>query len=1145
MPSVSIKGLTTRRGLLVLGISVGVVAATIGTATAAQGTAHNVASTAGGPTKNVIVMLRNQHTNLPITKGKASARTNAYHADQTPLVGVAKKFGAKNLHGFSTVNAIAATVTQAQANDLAANPSVAAIFPDLPLKGAPIIDQASGAPSASSGRSPTVHSKTCPSDPTKPLLEPEALQITHTAFLDKSTPQAQNIVDGTGIKVAWIADGVDINNPDFIRADGSHVFIDYKDFSGDGLAAPTGAAEAFGDASSIAAQGRQTYDIANYVNPAHPIPAGCTIKIRGMAPGASEIGLKVFGNSNTAPTSRFIEAIDYAVADGADVLNESFGGNPFPDTSTDPITLADNAAVAAGVTVVTSTGDAGINGTVGSPGSADDGILTVGATTQFRSYQQQTYAGAQLSNGTWVNNNISGLSSAGTTTKGRALDLVAPGDLGWALCTPNLALYEECTNDAGAPSPIQDFGGTSQSSPLTAGAAALVIQAYEKTHHGVRPSPFLVDKLLTSTATDLGHPAYEQGAGELNSLKAVQAAESWKDGNGRPAVTGSALIVNKAQLTPTGAPGARVSRSLTVTNLSGSTQRVTASTRTLGRTVNTLTGSVRLNTASAPFYVDAFGIKRSYAKVTFHVGRNIDRLTMSEANPPLPSGAPVASRIILIDPNGVYTAYSIPQGGADFAVSDVRYPTAGTWTAYLAVSQSTGYNDVFHWQVLLQDYVSHGSVSPASFTLAPGASKRVTVKSTEPAQPSDLSASVQFNGSKSGVTSVPMILRAAVPPHNYAFSGTITGGNGRQAGGVAQSNFYYLDVPRNAKDLGVGIVFADPDNLNQAWLTAPNGQVYSYDSNQISGNALQAYVRAPMAGRWTLSLEVANPVSGNFVSSPFAVTIRYNSVRVSAPALPNSARTKLAQGTAVTVPVTITNTGVAPLQYFADPRLNQLGTLGLANINSPNTFPLPQPADVLPAWLLPTHSSTFVAQAVADQPVNMDLFYFSGDPDLYSAAQGNGAQVVVSAPQVSPGIWATDLGQSGPFNGPAPAGTVTVSAFAIGQLFDTAVESSTGDYWQAGVTGQGAGSSAMSKLARQLAKRATAVRSGEASSDAAPAAAGPKLLLPGQSGQIMVTITPGATKGSLVQGHLYIDTVDAFTGAGDELIDLPYSYTVS
>ena len=111
--------------------------------------------------------------------------------------------------------------------------------------------------------------------------------------------------------------------------------------------------------------------------------------------------------------------------------------------------------------------------------------------------------------------------------------MVAPGDLGWALCTPDLTLYEECTNDAGDPSPIQDFGGTSQSSPLTAGEAALVIQAYRNTHHGASPSPAVVKQIITGTATDLDHPAFEQGSGLINSLAAVQAAESWRDGNGR------------------------------------------------------------------------------------------------------------------------------------------------------------------------------------------------------------------------------------------------------------------------------------------------------------------------------------------------------------------------------------------------------------------------------------------------------------------------------------------------------------------------------------------------------------------------------------------------------------------------------------
>ena len=46
---------------------------------------------------------------------------------------------------------------------------------------------------------------------------------------------------------------------------------------------PTGAAEAFGDASAmILSQGRQVYDVADFVNPSHPLPKGCTIRIRGI-----------------------------------------------------------------------------------------------------------------------------------------------------------------------------------------------------------------------------------------------------------------------------------------------------------------------------------------------------------------------------------------------------------------------------------------------------------------------------------------------------------------------------------------------------------------------------------------------------------------------------------------------------------------------------------------------------------------------------------------------------------------------------------------------------------------------------------------------------------------------------------------------
>jgi hypothetical protein len=1098
-------------------------------------TAQEAAALSQNANTSVIVLMKDQPAAATKNTAAATTRAHGIASNQAPLVSELSQVHAKHVKAYRVANAVAATVSKAEATRLAANPAVQAVIPDSVIKGAP--QQASTPSSASSVPGAPASPNLCAAPGAKPLLEPEALDVTKTNSDDPNAKTARSLgYTGAGVKVAYIAEGIDINNPDFIRADGSHVFADYEDFTGDGPNAPTSAGEAFLDASAIAAQGRQTYNIQNYG--AHPLATPCDIRIEGVAPGASLYGFKVFGQANATTTSAILQSIEWAVnVDHVDVINESFGSNPYPDTaSQDAVALFNDQAVAAGVSVTTSSGDAGPTSTQGSP-STDPAVIAVGASTTFRWLQQTFYGAAPFfaPGGGWLNDNVSTLSSSGTTQSGRTIDLLAPGDSSFALCTPNVAIFEDCVNFNGDPSPVERSGGTSESAPLTAGAAALVIQSYRQAHHGASPSPALVKQILVSTADDLTVPGIEQGAGRLDSYKAVLAAKSIHDKAGSPARAGSTLLVDKTQLDGTGAPGSKQQWKLNVTNNGATAQTVNLSGRGFGPAKHTTTSSVTLSDTASPHFADWSGVNNNYGEIKFTVPAGSDRLTANIAYPADPNGSLNARvRLILVDPHGNFAAHSLPQGVGNAGFVDVRLPSAGTWTA--AIFGIDGADGGTQGKVLFtqstQTTNSFGSVSPSVLHLAPGQTGAVTVKANTPDKPGDGSGAVVLNAGAGNQTSVPVVVRSlvAVANGNGKFNGTLTGGNGRQAN-AGQENYYQFDVPAGTKDITASVNLTnDAGDNSVAYLIDPEGQSVASSTNRLTtqfnfaeGSLAQSpvtqtdvYARAPQAGRWALLVNFAGAVVGDELSQPFTGKVSFDKVNVKANGVPNSANTTLKAGKSVTIPVKIRNTGTGAQDYFIDPRLTQSVGVHVSSFG-PTTVPLPLNTGS-PVWFVPSETTGVAVIANATQPIEFDYGPFAGDPDLPSDVNGTTAVGSFHANPVTTGLWFASPSELGPT--PANGGVKGSASFdfvAQTKAFDTSVTSPATDLWLGAV-------SEVDELNLVTVQ-------------------------PGDTVTIPVTITPTGAKGSVVRGTLYVDQLaidnsDVTNEAANELAGIPYQYTI-
>ena len=185
--------------------------------------------------RHVIVIMKSQLAAAKVGSQAASMRSAVIATKQAPLMTELRQVHATHVKAYQLVNSFAATVSKGEETRLKANTAVAEVIPDVTIHGAQPEQAATlgtttrksakvlRKTSAPTSLTPNVIPGACSSG--KPQLDPEGLALMH---VDSDNPNAKTArslgITGAGVKVAWIADGLDPNNINFIRPDGKSVF---------------------------------------------------------------------------------------------------------------------------------------------------------------------------------------------------------------------------------------------------------------------------------------------------------------------------------------------------------------------------------------------------------------------------------------------------------------------------------------------------------------------------------------------------------------------------------------------------------------------------------------------------------------------------------------------------------------------------------------------------------------------------------------------------------------------------------------------------------------------------------------------------------------------------------------------------------
>ncbi|MFF8480988.1 S8 family peptidase [Streptomyces antibioticus] len=296
------------------------------------------------------------------------------------------------------------------------------------------------------------------------------------AALDRSTAQIgapavwEAGYHGEGVKVAVLDTGVDQTHPDLKGR-----IAEAANFSG----SP--------DTNDVFGHGTHVASIVGGTGAA----SGGTRK--GVAPAAQLLVGKVLGDDGFGSESQVIAGMEWATAQGAQVINMSLGSDEATD-GTDPMSLAVNElSERTGALFVVAAGNSGErgSGSINSPGAAD-AALTVGAVDRDDSLAAFSSRGPRLGDGA-VKPDV--------TAPGVAI--VAARAAGTTMGDPVDANYVAAS-------------GTSMATPHVAGAAALLAQ-----RHPDWTGSRLKDALTSTAHTVTGQQASEQGGGRIDMRAAV------------------------------------------------------------------------------------------------------------------------------------------------------------------------------------------------------------------------------------------------------------------------------------------------------------------------------------------------------------------------------------------------------------------------------------------------------------------------------------------------------------------------------------------------------------------------------------------------------------------------------------------------